>query len=65
MAGSTRPDGKALAVTVADGIEIWDLDPDRLAAATCELVGRNLNKTEWATYMSDFGAYRKTCPNLD
>ena len=62
--GALRPDGKALAVTVADGVEIWDLDPDRLAEATCELVGRNLTRTEWATYMADFGAYRRTCPGL-
>ena len=63
--GTLRPDGKALAVTVADGIEIWDLDPDHLATATCKMVGRNLTRTEWATYMSDFGNYRKTCPNVD
>ncbi len=63
--GALRPDGKALAVTVADGIEIWDLDPDHLATATCKMVGRNLTRTEWATYMSDFGAYRRTCPDLD
>jgi len=63
--GALRPDGKALAVTVADGIQIWDLDPDRLAQATCNLVGRNLTRTEWAIYMADFGAYRPTCPGLD
>ncbi len=62
--GALRPDGKALAVTVADGVEVWDLDPDRLAEATCEVVGRNLTHSEWETYMADLGAYRRTCPDL-
>lgn len=62
--GTLRPDGEALAVTVADGVEIWDLDPGRLAEATCQIVGRNLTRTEWATYMSDLGTYRRTCPDL-
>jgi hypothetical protein len=59
-----RPDGGALAVNVEGGIEVWDLDPGRLAEATCGIVGRNLTRTEWATYMSDFGDYRRTCPDL-
>jgi WD40 repeat protein len=62
--GTLRPDGKALAVTVAGGVEIWDLGPDRLAEATCGIVGRNLTRAEWATYMADFGEYRRTCPDL-
>ena len=62
--GALRPDGNELAVTVADGVEVWDLDPARLAATTCEVVGRNLTRTEWATYMADFGEHRRTCPGL-
>ena len=60
--GSLRPDGGAMAVTVADGVAIWDLDPDRLAEASCAVAGRNLTRTEWATYMKDFGSVPEDVP---
>ena len=54
-----------MAVTDEDGVAIWDLDPDHLAEASCAVAGRNLTPTEWATYMNDFGPYRKTCRQYD
>ena len=59
--GSLRPDGRAVAVSVSDGVAIWDLDPDHLAAA-CRMAGRNLTTAEWATYLSELGDRRATCP---
>ena len=60
--GFLRPDGKGAAVTVRDGGAIWDIDPEHLADAACELADRNLTDIEWRTYIGDLGAYRKTCP---
>ena len=60
--GYLRPDGKGAAVTVRDGGAIWDIDPEHLADAACELADRNLTDIEWRTYIGDLGAYRKTCP---
>jgi WD40 repeat protein len=56
-----RPDGKAVAVTMRDGISLWDIDPAHLAAAACAVADRNLNAAEWEAYMRELGAYRKTC----
>jgi DNA-binding SARP family transcriptional activator/WD40 repeat protein/energy-coupling factor transporter ATP-binding protein EcfA2 len=57
-----RPDGNAVAVNGRDGLAIWNLEPDRLAAAACDLAGRNLTSSEWDAYLADLGAYRATCP---
>ncbi|MEI5584321.1 MULTISPECIES: nSTAND1 domain-containing NTPase [unclassified Agromyces] len=59
--GFLRPDGAALAITDATGIVVWDLDPDRLAAAACRLAGRNLTASEWGTYLAGVGEHRETC----
>ena len=45
-----------------NGIIIWDLDPEHLAAAACRLAGRNLTPTEWDTHLAGLGDYRPTCP---
>jgi DNA-binding beta-propeller fold protein YncE len=60
--GFLRPDGKAVAVTVRNGIAIWDIDSAHLAVAACALAGRNLTRAEWDSYLGKLGAYRKTCP---
>lgn len=60
--GFLRPDGKELAVNQRDGVMLWDIDPEHLAAAACSLAGRNLTELEWNTLLGDIGAYRKTCP---
>ena len=45
-----------------NGIAIWDLNPEHLAAAACRLAGRNLTPTEWDTHLAELGDYRPTCP---
>ncbi len=60
--GWLRPDGDAVAVNVRSGVAIWELAPDHLLTAACQLAGRNLTRTEWATYIGADRAYRKTCP---
>jgi WD40 repeat protein len=62
--GFLRPDGGAVAVTDRNGVAVWDLAPDRLADAACQLAGRNLTRTEWGTYLAGLGEYRATCPEL-
>jgi len=56
-----RPDGAELAVPIAEGILLWDLDPDRQYEAVCRLAGRDLTESEWATYLADYGELRSTC----
>jgi hypothetical protein len=46
-----RPDGLAMAVTVEDGVAVWDLDPDHQFEAACRIAGRELTAEEWATYL--------------
>ncbi len=58
-----RPDGQAVTVNGRDGLAIWNLDPDHLAHAACDLAGRNLTKAEWDTHLGNLGAYRATCPD--
>lgn len=57
-----RSDGRELAVTVKDGVLIWDIDPEHLAMAACKLAGRNMTLQEWQGLMGGFGPYRTTCP---
>ena len=40
---------------------LWDLNPERWAAAACTQAGRNLTREEWATYLGSVGEYRATC----
>ena len=61
-AGHINSQGTQIAVNHQDGVVIWDIDPDVLAAAACRLAGRNLTETEWNTYLDGFGSYRPTCP---
>ena len=61
-AGHINSQGTQIAVNQRDGVVIWDIDPDVLAAAACQLAGRNLTETEWKTYLDGFGSYRPTCP---
>jgi outer membrane protein assembly factor BamB len=56
-----RPDGNAFAVNGRDGLAIWNIEPDHLADAACQIAGRNLTRAEWDAYLSDVGAYRATC----
>jgi WD40 repeat protein len=55
------PAGTRLAVNGVDGVQIWDLDPDRWVEAACELAGRNLTREEWATNVGELAPYGATC----
>jgi WD40 repeat protein len=59
--GHLRADGAAVMVTVSDGIEVWDIDPEHLASSACRMAGRNLSETEWETYLGSLGEYSNTC----
>jgi WD40 repeat protein len=59
--GHLRPDGATVLVTVAEGVAVWDIDPEHLAEAACRVAGRDLTETEWETYLGSLGEYRKTC----
>ena len=61
--GWLRPDGAAVAVNGPFGVLEWTLDPDALAAAACEMAGRNLTLAEWSTYLGDDQEYEPTCPD--
>lgn len=52
LEGFLRPNrkGRGCQINGPDGVVEWDLDPDHLAAAACNLACRNLTRTEWATY---------------
>ena len=58
-----RPDGLAMAVTVDDGVAVWDLDPDHQYETACRIAGRELTAEEWATYLGD-AAQVATCGDV-
>ncbi|MFF2277482.1 BTAD domain-containing putative transcriptional regulator [Agromyces sp. NPDC058126] len=58
---AVRPDGGEMAVTVAEGIMIWDLEPEHQFEAVCRIAGRNLTEQEWRTYLPGFDGPRSTC----
>ncbi len=37
-------------------------DPSEWARIACEVAGRNLTESEWATYLQELGSWRSTCP---
>ena len=59
--GFLRPDGRAIVVNERSGVVEWNLDDEAMAAAACQLAGRNLTRSEWATYFGD-EPYHQTCP---
>ncbi len=61
VSATLRPDGKALAVTGANGVVVWNLDPAALSRAACRLAGRELTAVEWRTYVADLGPRRPVC----
>ena len=60
--GWLRPDGQAVAVNQGQGIAVWNIDAKHLLTAACALAGRELTRTEWATYVGGGRSYRPTCP---
>jgi hypothetical protein len=55
-------DGRQLAFPGAEGISVWDLDPETWIEQACALAGRDLTATEWHQYLRSFGAPRNVCP---
>jgi WD40 repeat protein len=55
------PNGESLASGTWDGtIIMWDLNPQSWINQSCQIVGRNLTRAEWAKYFLG-EEYRKTC----
>lgn len=61
FAASLRPDGRELAVAHADGVQIWDLDPEAQVGAACRIAGRDLTRDEWDEHLGAIAPYRSTC----
>ena len=57
-------DRKILAIPDGETIILWDSDVESWKRSACQIVRRNLTKTEWNRYM---GAepYRKTCEEFE
>jgi hypothetical protein len=56
------PDGTTLASGSLDHtIILWPHDVEVLSTRLCDIVGRNLTESEWATFLPN-EPYRKTCP---
>jgi WD40 repeat protein len=56
-----RPDGLEMAVSMPDGVTLWDLDPAHQFEYACQLAGRDLTDAEWRTYLADLGEPQSTC----
>jgi WD40 repeat protein len=56
-----RPDGAEVAANAAEGIVLWDLNPETQFEALCHIAGRDLTEGEWATHLADLGEPRSTC----
>ena len=55
-------DGKLLAAAGVDAYAmLWEVDPAVWRERACAIVGRNLNREEWKTYLPAGTPYRATC----
>lgn len=59
--GYLRPDGLEMALSMPEGVVVWDIDPEHQFEFACRLAGRDLTDTEWRTYLGDAGAPQSTC----
>jgi WD40 repeat protein len=55
------PTGTRLAAQAAEGLLLWDIDPEVWKRRACDVAGRNLSATEWAEHLPNGGPHRKTC----
>jgi WD40 repeat protein len=56
-------DGRLASATEA-GIKLWIVDEQKLIAALCLRVGRNLSKDEWARYVGSDTPWQPSCRGL-
>ncbi len=55
------PDGRTLATTSADTeVILWNTDVESVRRRLCDLVGRDLTREEWTTFLGD-RPYQSTC----
>jgi WD40 repeat protein len=55
--------GTLVFLTDGASVRTWSLDPERLLAHACRVVGRDLTRDEWAEVLPD-RPYRPTCTDL-
>ena len=60
-ASMLRPDGLEVAVSVPEGVVLWDIDPEHQFENVCRMAGRDLTDNEWRTYLAEFGDQQSTC----
>ncbi len=56
-----RPDGLEMAVSMPEGVVVWDIDPEHQFEQVCRIAGRDLSDTEWRTYLGDLDDRHSTC----
>ena len=61
LEGWLRPDGLAMLTNTRFGVVEWDLSPEGLVAAACDLAGRNALAAEWQTFIGS-GPVTRICP---
>ena len=60
-----RPDGLELALSMPDGVMVWDIDPEHQFEDACRIAGRDLTENEWRTYLVALGEPQSTCGFAD
>ena len=59
--GFLRPDGLEIALSMPEGVVVWDIDPDHQFEFACRIAGRDLTDSEWRTYLAGLGQRQSTC----
>ncbi|WP_372459984.1 nSTAND1 domain-containing NTPase [Agromyces humatus] len=48
--GAIRPDGREIALSLPEGVMVWDIDPEHQFQYACRIAGRDFTREEWATF---------------
>ena len=56
-----RPDGLEMALSMPEGVVVWDIDPEHQFEYACRIAGRDLTENEWRTYLAALGEPQSTC----
>ena len=59
--GVVRPDGLEMALSMPEGVVVWDIDPEHQFEFACRIAGRDLTENEWRTYLAALGEPQSTC----